>query len=381
VQPRLGFSYDINADEKHVIFGGIGRAYDRNLFNVLQLEKTKNALAEPTFKFTGTSHDGCTVPDGTTCFAWNDAYLTNPATLQALGNPGGEVNMLPNNLKAPYSDQFSIGMRNKLGDWNTSASIVRINSYDGIIGLLGNRYADGSFAAHACGLDWGGSPAQWCSSGPPGIGGNLVVFENGKETRTTQVLLSAEKPYTRESHWGATFAYTYSDATQNRLYSDGYAFDLPHISDYPFQTSSAISKHRLVATGSIDGPWGLLFAGKLTLATPIPVTTIAGCGQLLPKGTPPGTSCNAAGTNAFPVTDVPDKLFGYRSIDMQITKNFELPRNATVYARLDILNLTNVQNFDSTSANYNYPNTPTYNTNGPIVGVPRTLKLTLGMKF
>jgi len=30
-QPRLGFSFDLNADQKHVVFGGYGRSYDRDL--------------------------------------------------------------------------------------------------------------------------------------------------------------------------------------------------------------------------------------------------------------------------------------------------------------------------------------------------------------
>ena len=383
VAPRLGFSYDVNADEKHVFFGGIGRAYDRNLFDKLQLENSKNALSEPTIRFYGGgySYNGsCTTAaqgNGNDCIAWDPQYL-NPANLQALGNGVGEVNMFPNNLKVPYSDQFSVGMRNKVGDWNTSASIARINSYEGILGVLGNRFADGSFATRACGLDWGGSPAQWCSSGVPGIG-SLILFENGQETRTTELLFSAEKPYTRESHWSATIAYTYTDATQNRLFTDGYAFDLPHVNNYPYTLSTAVAKHRLVATASIDGPWGLLFAGKVTLATPIPVTTIVGCTQL---GVPVGTSCNAYGTNAYPVASaISQSLLGYNSFDFQVTKNIDLPKSMNAYVRLDLLNAFNSRNFDSTAANWPFPAEPTYNTTGPIVGLTRSVKVTLGMKW
>jgi outer membrane receptor protein involved in Fe transport len=39
-QPRLGFSLDINADQQHVIFGGYGRSYDRDLYDYLQVEVT-----------------------------------------------------------------------------------------------------------------------------------------------------------------------------------------------------------------------------------------------------------------------------------------------------------------------------------------------------
>jgi outer membrane receptor protein involved in Fe transport len=383
IAPRFGFSYDVNADEKHVFFGGAGRAYDRNLFDKLQLENSKNALSEPEIDFYGGpwTVNGCVTAANASnsCIAWDPTFLTNPAGLQAFGASGGEANMFPNNLKVPYSDQFSVGMRNKLGDWNTSVTLSQINSYEGLLGVLGNRYADGSFATRGCGLDWGGSPAQWCSPGPPGLQSNLVLWENGQQTRTGEVLVSAEKPYTRESHWGATIAYTYTNATQNRLVSDGYGFDLPHIADYPFTLSSVVARQRLVATGTRDGPWGLVFAGKVTLATPIPVTAIAGCSAF---GVPNGTSCNAFGTNAYPVAGVPGlTLIGYSSWDMQITKNFDLPRDMSGYVRLDVLNLFNAQNFDSTAASYPYPAAPMYNTTGPIVGVTRTLKVTAGFKW
>ncbi|MFM2287385.1 MAG: hypothetical protein RL684_528, partial [Pseudomonadota bacterium] len=380
VQPRLGFSYDIDADEKHVIFGGVGRAYDRNLFDRLQLENSKNALSQPTIFFAGGKVSGQNANcvnqadiNNSSCFAWDPAYLTNPSLLQGLGNGVGEVDMFPNNLKVPYSDQFSLGMRNKVGDWNTTATLTHIEYYNGIMGVLGNRYADGGFAASGCGASWGGAPAQWCSSGVPGIG-SLILWENGQENKTTQVLLSADKPYTQESHWGATIAYTFNNASQNRLYDDGYAFDLPHIKNYPYTLSNAVAKHRLVVTGTIDGPWDTIFSGKLTLASPIPVTGIQGC------GTSP-VSCNPYGTNAYPVADTIKQTLGYRTVDLSMTKNVDLPGEFKIYARLDVINAFNSKNYDSRNAIWAYPSSPYYDSNGPIVGLTRTLKVTVGAKF
>jgi outer membrane receptor protein involved in Fe transport len=375
-QPRLGFSYDLNGDSDHVIFGGAGRAYDRNLFDVLQLENSKNAISEPTIYFVNPySQGGCgsTASLSNNCFVWDPKYL-NPANLQALGNGVGEVNMFRNDLKSPYADQFSIGMRNRVGDWNTSATLARVNSYNGIIGELGNRYGDGAFYHNG---------AQWGSSGVPGIGA-LILFENGKETRSNQLLLSAEKPYTPDSGWGATLAYTYTDATQNRLYTDGYAFDLPTIRDYPFLESSAASKHRFVATGSIDGGWGILWASKLTLATPQPVADIACC-NLIP---------NSLNAPAYPAVGTPrgyqflfgGPVFGYRDIDVQATKNFDLTRGINLYVRFDVLNLFNFKNYSTTtntwdSGGHLNPNPVVYNTNGDIDGVTRTFKLTMGIRW
>ena len=55
------------------------------------------------------------------------------------------MDLLNNKLKAPYSDQFSLGMSNQIGDWLTDATIARTLSYDGFAFTLGNRYPTGQF--------------------------------------------------------------------------------------------------------------------------------------------------------------------------------------------------------------------------------------------
>ena len=51
IAPRFGFSYDLNADQAHVIFGGAARSYDRNTFSILQHETNKATLYAPTIHF------------------------------------------------------------------------------------------------------------------------------------------------------------------------------------------------------------------------------------------------------------------------------------------------------------------------------------------
>lgn len=382
-QPRLGFSYDLNGDEEHVIIGGVGRAYDRNLFDYLQLERTKLALAEQDITFPNQYHP-CS--PGPTCVAWDPKYA-DPKNLQALGTVGGEVNMFNNNIKVPYSDQFSIGMRNKVGDWNTSATIARINSYDGLAVTLGNRYPDGSFWKNG-GQPWG-DPI-------PGLSG-FIKWDNGIETRNTQLLLSADKPYTKDSGWGMSIAYTYTHATQNRDIKEHYSFDQASIQQYPFITSNAAAKHRLVVTGSYDGPWDITLAGKVTLATPTPnngysyydypLTGPHGANNLPVAGTPgggySGSDPHAALAQSFLFGG---KIFGYRQIDLQATKNFDLTRGMSLYFRFDILNAFNYKNYSDYITSYGsngainrFP--VAYNGIGNITGVPRTFKLTAGFRF
>ncbi|MDR3388269.1 MAG: TonB-dependent receptor [Rudaea sp.] len=385
IQPRLGFSYDMNADEQHVIHGGLGRSYDRDLYTTLQLEETKSVLSEPTITFPNQFHN-CAA--GPTCIAFDPSYY-NLATLQGLvagTTAGQEVDLINNDLKAPYSDQFSLGMSNKVGDWNTNATFARILSYDGLVFQLGNRYPNGAFW-ESCG---NGCISQPWGNGVPGFG-SLILGSNGLETRTSQVLLSADKPYTKESGWGATIAYTYTDSKQNNDnndLTDQYAFDEATIKDYPF-IPSVIAKHRLVSTFTTDGPWDVVYAFKLTLASPIPDDNLA-----CPGGDGAPNVPFPTGSLCTPHSGVPQgqrfafggRIFGDRQIDMQATKNFELTPGMTLYARMDFLNIFNFKNYVGYLENWGsngvlnkYP--VAYSTTGNIEGVPRTVKLTVGFRF
>jgi outer membrane receptor protein involved in Fe transport len=363
-QPRLGFSYDLGADQAHVIFGGAGRAYDRTLYDYLQLEQTKFALAQAQVLINTTDHP-CVV-NGSSCVNWDPAFAEDVGNLQALLNgQAGEVNLINNDLKVPYSDQFSLGMRNRLGDWNTSATVSRIISKDGFVFTMGNRYPNGDFWQNR-GQPWGFAP--------PGLAGVLLVGDTGIETRSTQLLLSAEKPFTQESRWGTTFSYTYTDAKQNRNIDEHYAFDVSSIKLYPLILSNAAAKHRLVATGTYSAPWGFILSGKLTVASVVPVTanSFLNAPAVFPSGAP-GTQ----------FAYVPDGK-GYRSLDLQITKNFELGDLGSMYLRIDALNVTNETNLVDRTDETGPDGLVTggrLQPHGNITGFPRTVRMSFGVKF
>jgi hypothetical protein len=369
-QPRLGFSYDIGADERHVVFGGFGRSYDRDLFDYLQLENNKGALPQYTVAFQSPVFGGACYP-GVPCFAWNPAYLNGAQNLGPLAaGASPETDMLPNKLRVPYSDQLSIGMRNRLGAWYTSVALSHVHSKDGFVFSWGNRDPDGAAYNGFCQNGNSCNPI-------PGLG-QLILGDNGAETKTTQLLLSFEKPYSAESGWGTSIAYTYSDATTNLGADAHYASTYARIGDYPFITSGAVPKSRLVVTGSIKGPWSTVIGAKLTLASPTPIDYIANW--------PNPTTASWY----KPVSKTPAGTIGYRDFDIQVTKNFELSGDQVIYVRLDALNLFNSFNPDGNNGGYNIDYgdyvrtnlaTPTPNRTGNILGTPATLKLSLGYRF
>jgi outer membrane receptor protein involved in Fe transport len=379
--PRLGFSYDLNADGRHVIYGGYARSYNRNLYGTLALETTKVALnGNPQVYFPsaqtqdafGNCFTAADINPANHCYAWDPSYLT-PAGLATLQTSptSHEVDLLHNNIKTPYSDQVSLGIRNKVGDWNTQATVSYIAGYDGIVGHFGNRYANGAYFQNG---------SQWGAQGVPGVG-TLILWDNAAKDEDFQIGLAAQKPYTRQSGWSTTISYTFSSAKQNnvaggsnpyQVANNQYLFDLPSPSDYQMLTSSAVPTHRVVATYTHDLPWGLSMAAKLTLATPTSAFAIFCCSN-------PNQYGGAVGPI---VSERPKNFLGYKDLDLQVTKDFRLLNAVDVYARIDVFNLFNFHNYDPNAIQFSTLGVrPTYNTAGPILGTPLTLKFTLGARF
>ncbi len=80
-----------------------------------------------------------------------ESELRLAALVAANPNFGAEVNLINNDIKTPYSDQFSIGMRNAftllgISIGTQSVTFAHIRSHDGISFSLGNRYPDGELS-------------------------------------------------------------------------------------------------------------------------------------------------------------------------------------------------------------------------------------------
>lgn len=328
-QPRVGFSYDLFADQRHVIFGGAGRAYNRNQFDYLSYEKYRLAFQRYRITFNTPGHTCVPSP---TCVNY-DPSMQDPAVLASMvagTSNGTEVFLINNDLKTPYSDQFSLGMRNTFPmfghDWNSSVTLLHILSHDGILFTMGNRYPNGEFRSNPA-LDWGGQP--WGESLPGW--GRFFLGDNAVETRLNSVLLSLEKPYTAESPWGMTLAYTYSDAKENRSNSGQFSFDYPSLEDVAFTDALGVAKHRLVATGIVD-LWGFTASGKLTLASPKAVEAI---------------NCYAVSVagNCYFDPFRPDETIAYKQLDLALQKEFDTGSDIKMRIRGDVLNVFDWNNY------------------------------------
>ncbi len=377
-QPRLGFSYDLDADQRHVIFGGVGRSYDRNLWDYLALEQNKSTFPSYTFGFNTPGHS-CTVGVNN-CLAWNSSYY-DQANLDALvtanRNLGAEVNLVNNDLKTPYSDQISIGMRNVFSmvgrDWNSSVTLLHVASHDGLVITHGGRYSNGDFRNPGCGPGtWGCAP--W-GQNIPGYG-PFFKIGNGIETKLDSVLLSLEKPYSKDSPWSLNFAYTYSNARENMR--NAYENDEHFNGDYAspgengFSRSLGLPRHRLVVTGFVDGAWGMTYSAKLALASGKPKEAL---------------NCHDAPdfNNCYWDPFTPGYDIANKQLDLAVQKTVDFSEDMHLRFRVDIINAFDWHNWtdydtwrgDPVNANPGFGNRNGVGTEYP----PRMIKATVGFTW
>ncbi|AMV08656.1 TonB-dependent receptor [Xanthomonas citri] len=365
-QPRLGASYDLFGDQAHVIYGGAGRAYDRNIFDYLALEQLNNSFKSYSYYFTSANNPTCL---GDPCTAWNPAYNSqdglNTLTANSTGGGGREVYLIDNNLKTPYSDQFSIGMRNMVPlwgqDWFTDVTLSRIESHDGFAFVRGNRLPDGSFFRP-------GTTSGVPTDGPNGYSA-IVLGTNGVETRNNQLALQVEKPFDEESGWGLTVAYTYSDAKENRQFGEHYALDRERIQDYGWREAGGIPKNRLVVTGIYELPYEIKLSGKLSLAS-----QTARYGQ----------NCLAGNDQCEIIQFKPDGTLGYKEFSIAANKEWDTGGGVKFNVRADILNVFNWVNyatFNGDTGTLQDLNTAYGTPTGVLASPMRTFRLAFGLNW
>ena len=326
VAPRLGASYDLSGDRNSVLFGGFGRSYDRTIAN--------HALDE----------------------------------LQKNKQPGGEIWLIRNEVKLPYADQFTLGLRQAIGQWNAEIAVSEVYAKNQFVFFIGNRDANGGSATQ--------SPIDPLFGGPNGFG-SLILGDFVGKTKTDALFVKAEKPYTASSGWGINVAYTYSDArtTHREWNNDIFDFTYGKPGQGGWNRSTLVDKHRIVVAGVTDNlPWGLTLAVKTTVASGTPRRIV---------------NCASGFSNCIAVEgDAPS----FRQADLSLAKVLDFGSHK-FNLRVDAINAFNTVNYGGfddfgggpvgagqpknavggDNLNLGKPNS--------IRGDTRTFRLTLGYKF
>jgi outer membrane receptor protein involved in Fe transport len=360
--PRLGFSYELDSEGTHTLFGGYGRSYDVVQFDLIKNEVLRGTFATAEFRFTGDPANPCDPVADANCVAWDPDYLTQEGLDSLVTDLAvlDEAHLLPNDLKVPYADQLSIGVRSTWGDyWSTEVSISHVESYDQFSWYLGNRRDDGSFFEPGTifGPPWG--------FGLPDRGRSLIIGRNDGRTETDSVFLKVARAHIE--NWGFYAAYTFTDATENRVVSNQFNLDYPTVGGYGSYSVVDVPEHTLVATGSYDLPWGVQAAAKYTYkSSPFK--------QFL-------NDSDGAGQQYFDRIEPDDGE--YHSFDLSLVKNFATPflmDESELWVRADVINLFNHSNYRNFVLGLSNPDHGTPNFNSSTFG-RRAVKLSAGWRF
>jgi outer membrane receptor protein involved in Fe transport len=349
-QPRLGLSLDVSkdADQSTILTGGAGRYYDRTpLDNPIQ-ETFHSQYPYYTIYF---SRDGSPV-DGNPSVVWDPRYLT-AAGLQELiagGNAGsGEIDLLNNKTKPPYSDAFSLGIKQSLGDWIATLTYSRVLGYRQFTWIWGSRRPNGDFINP---LPGNYSP---------------VLISSTKNYSSKGLFFTLEKPYTDQSGWGFGLNWTFQLAKKQG--GDAYSLDYPTPADYLANRVGA--KHNVVINGSVKMPWDMRLTGLITLNSGEPFDVgrngYAYNGGILLGG-------------AYPDRQdfVLDNFWAYRQFDLALSKEFRFGRSQAVEVRADAFNIFNFTNYGCFNGN---SAEPTFGEPSCTKGPPRSYQVSARYRF
>lgn len=373
IQPRLGFSYDIFGDEQTVLFGGGGRYYDRVGFNFAFSERFApfNLSREIFFSPNGGAFGG-----RTDTIAWNPSYATREGLDALLGGTQGrgEIFLLKNDLKVPYTDQFNLGVRQKFGDIQTAVTFSYARTKDEFQWSRLNVNEANSITVR---------PSQFTNpaTGQPYAFNDSVFYANNdRERRYKAMYVTIDRPFTEESGYGFNIAYTLADGEQNGSRDQGmtpFDFDYATVAESPWFNTPGVERHRIVASGTLRLPWDILASSIVTLGSGRPFTVTN-----LGNGAKPDWFAGFPEKRGF----LPGLNFATRQIDIRLNKRFEIG-GQRIEAIVDGINIFDFQNYNGFIQNLRNSNTGEAPFN-PRFGQPtsqalptRTIQLTLRYSF
>jgi hypothetical protein len=342
-QPRLGASYDVLGNGKTVVFGGWGQYYDRVTLNDIYDEAYRQQWGQYTLCF----KQGAVVPSDCASpvqLEWNDSYLNRDNLLNLLssGQAGGrEVFLLANDTEVPQSTQWTVGLRQQLGqNWHGSLTYANSRSKNGLVW---------SFAALPPGTNFDDRWGSWIQI--PGYGFMMRSFDN-REREYDGIYLTLDRPRTAGSRWGLNFAYAYSEGLQNASLDDGAAFAFDFLPpEFPMFAANGDERHRITLSGSAALPFGFEASSIIALGSGTPVSyaeALEGPYHYYPNGTrPPTESFLGLGD------------WAYRSVDVRL--QWDAPminrfRVSLIGEAFNLFDYDNYSGFDTWGGGLNSPN-------------------------
>jgi outer membrane receptor protein involved in Fe transport len=348
IQPRIGASFDLLGDGRTVLFGGVGVYYDRDIWNYMLDEQFRRQYTRLQIFF---NEEGPT-EQCPWCVAWEERYF-DPDQLRQLAASGRagapEVFMIRNDTRPPRSNQFSGGVRQRVGDALASVSYTGTRSYNGF--------------AFVRVTPWGGLGPNYSQA-----------FASTNDVRTwyDAVTFKLERPISRETWWGGTINYTYAHAEQQGEYFFALDDRFASVSEYPRTASGADQRHSVHANAIARMPLDILFSTVVQLGSGYPIW-----GWDVTEGWGPGERQRLVfRPPTYPVFGM-GRAFATRTVDMRLAKDLPLRGAQRVSLQADLFNAFNTANYTAFDVIYN-PDNPNF-------GVPQAAidgrRLQLGLRY
>lgn len=342
--PRLGITWDVKADGRHLLRGGIGRYYDFPYTNATILFP---ALAVQSAGF-GTVYNvvdqnGIRNPDGS---FYRVGQPLPPNQLPGAAIPP-ENDVASPTLATPYSDQISLGYSLQVNDWlGFNFEAVSVN------------YEDIPFRFRANPID----PATGARRFPD-FGNFRIWYGNGEATyRGANLGFRARDPKGKFEFQGF---YTYSKAEGNvlggadefRLTVTDHQPDLSAGRDVSFNPLNPTcgnctgplntdARHRFTLGGIWRGPWGINVAGTFRYRSALPYSELGDVvivnGVAVPVGDLNGDGFRL---DLSPGTS-PNSLRGsdFKQLDIRLAKEFTFGGHYGFELIAETFNVTNAKN-------------------------------------
>jgi hypothetical protein len=356
-QPRFGVSYALDEAAHTTVFGSIGIFYDRQSYN-----NTFDDVYNQQYKLYHIDFSDGPPPPNSHVIQWNNSYSTK-AGLQALvdsNQVAREVFLVPNNLKPPKSDQWSIGVRHNFGTFNGSVS------YNGSRGFNGFSY---DFP-----LVKNDANNNTSSFNIPAYS-NILLGNNDVRSWYKAMYLTLDRPYQKSMlskwGWGAGVAYTLSKAETE----GGDLFSYPQVTA-GFNARHVIAgvdqTHQIVGNFVTDIPyaWGIQFSGFITIASGLAYVR----NEL--------DATNVVGVLAN-VPLAPGRTAWQKEVDLRLRKDFLALRGNSIGVTASVFNVFNTQNLTNYSGYVGSPGNPnpTYGLATSIATDPRRVQVGVQYDF
>ncbi len=355
--PRVGFNFS-TLDDRLSIHGGYGIYYDRIVLQLITLERGLDGRALPVAVRAG---NAITTPDGIPVFLdMNGRFVPgapvfeNPFTGFVLPGAGASgINIIDNDMQNPMVQQSNVGVQ-----WEFAPNYVLKADY---LHNFGTHFVIG----RSIGVVFN-----------PVVGGpdRVVNLESSVKTFYDGLLLSVEKRFSDKFGFRAsyTLSKTFNYANDDQIPFSNGPLDSNDLRR-EFGPAPNDQRHRFVAAGTVELPYGFRFSPILTLASGVPMDILLPDASsrvpLLQRNAGGRLFKNASELNAFltqvnsqggingsPLPLAPaDAEFndGFGSLDIRLSKTFKFADRFRLEPIVEVFNVFNTTNILGRS-NTNY---------------------------